>query len=85
MRDDRVLCDPFVYADVRPHAVTSPLDQAFSAQAISLACMIVLIPVFGALSDHIGRNPIMIGALILYFDLTYPLFSGCMPVRLSEI
>ncbi|MGB8628986.1 MAG: MFS transporter [Xanthobacteraceae bacterium] len=52
-----------------------PLDQAFSAQAISLACMIVLIPIFGALSDQIGRRPIMIGALILYFVLTYPLFS----------
>lgn len=52
-----------------------PLDQAFSAQAISLACMIVLIPIFGALSDHIGRRPIMIGALILYFVLSYPLFS----------
>jgi len=52
-----------------------PLDQAFSAQAISLACMIVLIPIFGALSDHIGRRPIMIGALITYFALSYPLFS----------
>jgi len=52
-----------------------PLDQAFSAQAISLACMIVLIPIFGALSDQIGRKPIMIGALILYFALTYPLFA----------
>ncbi len=52
-----------------------PLDQAFTAQAISLACMIVLIPIFGALSDHIGRKPIMIGALIVYFALTYPLFS----------
>jgi MHS family proline/betaine transporter-like MFS transporter len=52
-----------------------PLDQAFSAQAIGLACMIVLIPIFGALSDHIGRRPIMIGALIAYFALSYPLFS----------
>lgn len=52
-----------------------PLDQAFSAQAISLACMIVLIPIFGALSDHIGRKPIMISALVLYFVVTYPLFS----------
>jgi MFS family permease len=52
-----------------------PLDQAFTAQAISLACMVVLIPMFGALSDHIGRKPIMIGALILYFVLSYPLFS----------
>jgi MFS family permease len=52
-----------------------PLDQAFTAQAISLACMIVLIPIFGAWSDHIGRKPIMIAALVLYFVLTYPLFS----------
>jgi len=52
-----------------------PLDQAFSAQAVSLACMIVLIPIFGALSDHIGRRPIMIGALLLYLLLVYPLFS----------
>src|SRR5262249_18871696 len=52
-----------------------PLDEAFSAQAISLACMIVLIPMFGALSDHIGRKPIMIGALILSLAVTYPLFS----------
>ena len=52
-----------------------PLDQAFSAQAIGLACMIVLIPIFGALSDHIGRKPIIVGALVLYFVLIYPLFS----------
>jgi MFS family permease len=52
-----------------------PLDQAFSAQAIGLACMIVLIPIFGALSDHIGRRPIIMGALLLYLLLTYPLFS----------
>jgi hypothetical protein len=33
-----------------------PLDQAFFAQAISRACMIVLISIFGALSDHVGRR-----------------------------
>ena len=52
-----------------------PLDQAFLAQSISLACMIVITPLSGALSDLIGRKPIMIAALSLYFVLVYPLFS----------
>ena len=37
-----------------------PLDQAFLAQSISLACMIVLTPLSGALSDDIGRKPIIV-------------------------
>ena len=52
-----------------------PLDQAFLAQAISLACMIVITPPSGLLSDFIGRKPIMMAALSLYFVLVYPLFS----------
>jgi MFS family permease len=52
-----------------------PLDQAFLAQSISLVCLIVLTPLSGALSDLIGRKPIMIAALSLYFVLVYPLFN----------
>jgi MFS transporter, MHS family, proline/betaine transporter len=51
------------------------LDEAFAAQSISLVCMIVLIPLFGLLCDRVGRKPLMIGALILYLMLAYPLFS----------
>jgi MFS transporter, MHS family, proline/betaine transporter len=51
-----------------------PLEQAFLAQSISIACTIALIPLSGALSDRIGRKPLMIGSLILYLILTYPLF-----------
>jgi MHS family proline/betaine transporter-like MFS transporter len=51
------------------------LGEAFIAVSIGVACLIVLVPLFGALSDHIGRKPIIIGALILYLGLTYPLFS----------
>ena len=52
-----------------------PLDQAFIAQSISLVCMIVLTPLSGALSDRIGRKPIIIAALTLYLALVYPLFN----------
>jgi MFS transporter, MHS family, proline/betaine transporter len=50
------------------------LGQAFTAQALGLVCMIVVTPLFGALSDHIGRKPIMIGALAIYLIFLYPLF-----------
>ena len=52
-----------------------PLDQAFLAQSIGLACEVVLIPICGALSDHVGRKPVMITALVLDLLVTYPLFS----------
>jgi MFS family permease len=50
------------------------LDEAFIAQSIGIACMILVTPVSGALSDRIGRKPIIIGSLLLYLTLTYPLF-----------
>jgi MFS family permease len=51
-----------------------PLDQAFIAQSLGLVCLIVLTPLSGALSDHVGRRPIMIGTLFIYLVITYPLF-----------
>jgi MFS transporter, MHS family, proline/betaine transporter len=52
-----------------------PLDQAFLAQSIGLAVEVVLIPICGALSDAVGRKPVMIAALVLDLVVTYPLFS----------
>lgn len=52
-----------------------PLDQAFLAQSIGLACEVVLIPICGVLSDRIGRKPVMITALGLSLIVTYPLFA----------
>jgi MHS family proline/betaine transporter-like MFS transporter len=51
-----------------------PLGEAFTAQSIGLACLILIEPLCGALSDRVGRKPIMIGALGLYLGLVYPLF-----------
>jgi MFS family permease len=58
-----------------PTQLHLPLDQAFLAQSIGLACEIVLIPIFGWVSDLIGRKPVMIAALVLDLAVTYPLFS----------
>jgi len=52
-----------------------PLGQAFLAQAVGLACMIVVIPLAGALSDHIGRKPVLVAATGLSLCLIYPLLS----------
>ncbi len=52
-----------------------PLDQAFLAQSISLACEVALIPIFGAISDVVGRKPVMAAALVLDLLVAYPLFS----------
>jgi MHS family proline/betaine transporter-like MFS transporter len=52
-----------------------PLEQAFLAQAIGLACAILVTPFAGAFSDHVGRKPVLITSLALYLALTYPFFS----------
>jgi MFS transporter, MHS family, proline/betaine transporter len=52
-----------------------PLDQAFLAQSIGLACEVVLIPICGMLSDRVGRKPVMMAALVLNLVVTYPLFA----------
>jgi MFS family permease len=54
MRTNAILLYMPTFARVQLHL---PLDQAFIAQAIGLACMIVITPLSGALSDRIGRKP----------------------------
>jgi MHS family proline/betaine transporter-like MFS transporter len=47
---------------------------AFFATAIGLLVDIALIPLAGALSDRVGRKPLLIGACIGFAVLTFPVF-----------
>jgi MHS family proline/betaine transporter-like MFS transporter len=51
-----------------------PLDDAFASQCIAILVMTIIIPFAGALSDRIGRRPLIQGSLVLYFLLLLPLF-----------
>jgi MHS family proline/betaine transporter-like MFS transporter len=51
-----------------------PLTQALLSNAIGLVALGALIPFTAALSDRIGRKPLLIGFSALIALLTYPLF-----------
>jgi MHS family proline/betaine transporter-like MFS transporter len=51
-----------------------PLSEAFTAQAVGLACFPLLVPLFGALSDRIGRKPVLVASLVPFLGVAYPLF-----------
>ncbi|MCK0505782.1 citrate-proton symporter [Aromatoleum anaerobium] len=52
-----------------------PLNDAFTAQVIAVALLTALMPVFGALSDRIGRRIMVIAATAGLLIVLYPLFS----------
>jgi MFS family permease len=52
-----------------------PLTDAFTAQVIAVALMTLLMPVFGALSDRVGRKLLIIVATAGLLIVLYPLFS----------
>ncbi|WP_369960470.1 MFS transporter [Pseudomonas benzenivorans] len=51
------------------------LTDAFTAQVIAVALMTLLMPVFGALSDRLGRKALIISATAGLLIALYPLFS----------
>jgi MFS family permease len=52
-----------------------PLDQAFAIQMLAVAWMTLLIPLSGALSDRIGRRPLLLWPYFGLLLLVYPGFS----------
>ena len=51
------------------------LDDALSAHTISLIVLMLLIPMFGHLTDRLGRKVILLISLIGFVAFTYPLFG----------
>ena len=51
------------------------LTDAFTAQIVAVAFLTLLIPLFGAWSDRVGRKPIIIGSMAIYIAVLYPLFA----------
>lgn len=49
--------------------------QALSANTIGLLVLMVLIPLFGTLSDRVGRKPLLLASCAFFAVLTVPLFS----------
>lgn len=52
-----------------------PLDQVFMVQMLAVALMTVVIPLAGALSDRVGRRPVLFIGTLALFLLVYPLFT----------
>ncbi len=58
----------------RLHGGVSPGD-ALWANTAGLVALVVLIPLFGALSDRIGRKPLLLASCVFFVVATLPLFS----------
>ncbi|NMM91188.1 MFS transporter [Rhodococcus sp. SRB_17] len=52
-----------------------PLHDTFLVQMAGAALMVVLMPFAGAWSDRAGRRPLVIGSLIGYLAVLYPLYA----------
>lgn len=51
-----------------------PLDQVLLVQMFAVALMTVVIPFSGALSDRLGRRPVLLAFTLAFFVMVYPLY-----------
>lgn len=50
-------------------------DQALWTSTLSLGTVVVVAPMMGALSDRVGRKPVLIASCSFFLLLSYPLYS----------
>ena len=51
-----------------------PPDQAYLSNSLQLLVFVLLLPMMGALSDRIGRKPMLLAAPLFLILATYPIF-----------
>lgn len=51
-----------------------PLDQVLLVQMFAVALMTLVIPFAGALSDRVGRRPVLMAFTLAFFVMVYPLY-----------
>ncbi|QNH79079.1 MFS transporter [Pseudomonas protegens] len=51
-----------------------PLDQVLLVQMFAVALMTLVIPFAGALSDRVGRRPVLAAFTLAFFVMVYPLY-----------
>ncbi len=51
------------------------LDDALSSHTIAIAVLMLLIPLFGIITDKLGRKTVLFASLIGFVIFSYPLFS----------
>ncbi|MCO7608773.1 MFS transporter [Pseudomonas chlororaphis] len=51
-----------------------PLDQVLLVQMFAVALMTLVIPFTGALSDRVGRRPVLMAFTLAFFVMVYPLY-----------
>lgn len=51
------------------------LADAFKVQVVALICLSAMVPVFGALSDRVGRRPVLMTGCVVLFAALYPMFA----------